>query len=179
MLFRSCGFATLSNIQGAHKKPWSPDAKCNGTLQLWDLGHEFLTDLFDLRVEGRAASDAFWLALLYALLEGASEALSIRRQDLDGCLYPYAGSSGARALVLYDDVPGGAGHVRRIGQNLEAVLRAARARVDGRCGCGGGPEGIGETSCYGCLRNYRNQWAHEKLQRGPVLEFLRCLLGNP
>jgi hypothetical protein len=172
-----CGFATLENIQGSHKKPWSADIKCNGTLQMWDLGHEFLTDLFDLRVEGHAATEAFWLALLYALLEGASEALSIRRQDLDGCLYPYAGNCAAPKLVLYDDVPGGAGHVRRIGQNLEAVLRAARDRVDGRCGCGGGPEGKGETSCYGCLRNYRNQWAHEQLRRGPVLQFLRQLLG--
>ncbi|MCI0748630.1 MAG: DUF1998 domain-containing protein [Verrucomicrobia subdivision 3 bacterium] len=173
-----CGFATLLDGASKHRKPWS-GGDCKGTLQLWDLGHEFLTDLFDLRVDAQQSTEAFWRALLYALLEGASEALSIRRQDLDGCLYPYAGSSAAPALVLYDDVPGGAGHVRRIGQNLEAVLRAARDRVDGRCGCGGGPNGMGETSCYGCLRNYRNQWAHDQLQRGPVFEFLRNLLANP
>jgi ATP-dependent helicase YprA (DUF1998 family) len=135
-----------------------------------------MTDIFELHVEGCNADQNFWQSLLYALLEGASDALSIRRQDLDGCLYPYAGATAAPALVLYDDVPGGAGHVRRIGQNLQEVTRAARDRVDGRCGCGGGPDGLGETSCYGCLRNYRNQWAHEQLSRGAVLAFLRRLI---
>jgi len=175
----SCGFATLSPVQTEHRKPWTADVKCKGTLHVWDLGHEFMTDLFDLRVEGwTSTDDSFWPSLLYALLEGASDALSIRRQDLDGCLYPYAGTTAAPALVLYDDVPGGAGHVRRVGQHLGAVLRAARDRVDGRCGCGGGPAGPGETSCYGCLRNYRNQWAHDRLRRGPVLQFLNRLISE-
>src|SRR5207247_11159991 len=49
---------------------------------------------------------------------------------------------------------------------LFAVLRSARSRVGGRCGRGE------DTSCYGCLRSYRNQFAHNRLKRGPVLAYL-------
>jgi hypothetical protein len=175
-----CGFGTRDARPRDHKAPWvmEKSRKCRGTLQRWDLGHEFGTDLLDIRFEGLAQSfpDPFWLSVLYALLEGASAALEIRRQDLDGCLYPYGGPASPPALVLFDDVPGGAGHSRRIGQNLPDVLRAACERVDGRCGCGGGINGSGDASCYGCLRNYRNQWAHEELRRGLVLEFLKRML---
>ncbi len=176
---QSCGYAERvkggKNQSGSgHSPPWSLDSAktCRGTLQFRDLGHEFQTDLFELRVLGQKQDQAFWQSLLYALLEGASAALSIRRQDLDGCIYSAAGTFDTPALVLFDDVPGGAGHVRRIGQCLDEVLRAARDRVAGGCGCGGGPNGLGDTSCYGCLRNYRNQWLHDQLKRGPVYRFL-------
>jgi ATP-dependent helicase YprA (DUF1998 family) len=174
---RLCGFAlrASSSIKGQHQTAWG--RPCRGTLDFSDLGHEFLSDVFDLRIQGYAPADeSFWLSLLYALLEGASAALSIRRQDLDGCLYPYAGRSIAPALVLFDDVPGGAGHVHRVGESLEAVLHAALNRVDGRCSCGGGADGPGDTSCYGCLRNYRNQFCHDQLRRGDALRFLQRLL---
>jgi hypothetical protein len=172
-----CGFAIRASqsTPRQHQTAWG--RPCTGTLMFSDLGHEFLSDVFDLRIQGYASRDeSFWLSLLYALLEGASAALSIRRQDLDGCLYPYAGRSMAPALVLFDDVPGGAGHVHRLGQNLEDVLKAACDRVSGQCGCGGGPDGPGDTSCYGCLRNYRNQFCHDQLRRGEALRFLQRLL---
>ena len=43
---------------------------------------------------------------------------------LNGTLYPYSGSP-SPALVLFDDVPGGAGLVRRVAENLPLVFRAA------------------------------------------------------
>jgi len=75
----------------------------------------------------------------------------------------------APALVLFDNVPGGAGHVRRIADELPDVFRAAWERVD-ECECGE------ETSCYECLRNYRNQHYHDQLRRGLARDFLRSLL---
>ncbi len=180
-----CGYGHAARAVSAreqsgagHAPPWSLDSArtCNGMLNYWNLGHEFQTDLFELRVQGLNRPQKFWLSLLYALLEGAAAALSIRRQDLDGCLYSAEGAYSLPALVLFDDVPGGAGHVRRIGECLDEVLRAARDHLDGRCGCGGGKGGAGETSCYGCLRNYRNQWLHDQLARGPVFQFLDNLL---
>ena len=143
-----CGFALRASHEppSSHRTAWG--RACTGTLTFSDLGHEFLSDILDLRIQGYTGHhEHFWLSLLYALLEGASAALSVRRQDLDGCLYPYAGRHMAPALVLFDDVPGGAGHVYRVGERLEDVLQAARARVDGRCGCGGGLDGPGDTSC--------------------------------
>ena len=106
--------------------------------------------------------------MLYAILEGASQALEIRRQDLDGCLYT---SEEGIMLILFDNVPGGAGHVKRLmdKQNFNDVLKSALSRVK-NCSCGL------ETSCYGCLRNYENQFCHEQLKRGVILEFLKSNL---
>ncbi|HLF27722.1 MAG TPA: DEAD/DEAH box helicase [Anaerolineae bacterium] len=142
--------------------------KCRGTFVNRHLGHEFLTDVLELRFLGTLCvgrDEGFWLSLLYATLEGAAETLSIRRDDLDGCLYRY-NLSQPPALMLFDNVPGGAGHVKRIGDNLKPVLASALERI-GNCECGP------ETSCYECLRNYRNQPYHELLARGPVVEFLK------
>lgn len=78
------------------------------------------------------------------------------------------------ALVLFDDVPGGAGYVRRIAQNkdtLRSVLQAALRKLE-RCRCGGEQR---DTSCYGCLRNYHNQFCHDELERGTVIDFLNGL----
>jgi hypothetical protein len=138
-----------------------------------DLGHEFRTDVMRIDFAGHQASKDFWLSLLYALLEGASESLSVARTDLDGCLYPEKGTT-VPSLVLFDNVPGGAGHVRRLAEDdaaIRAMLSAARERVDGRCGCGE------ETSCYGCLQNYQNQFSHDDLRRGDALIFLDELLS--
>ncbi|NUO83700.1 DUF1998 domain-containing protein, partial [candidate division KSB1 bacterium] len=70
--------------------------------------------------------------------------------------------------ILYDNVPGGAGLVARLEdmQILFNCLKAALDRVDGHCGC------APETTCYGCLRGYRNQFAHPHLQRGVAQTYL-------
>ncbi len=166
-----CGFATLSESTSSHKTPLGQD--CRGTLLFEGLGHEFQTDILDLRFEGYSNPDrAFWLSLLYTLLEGASESLHVSRDDLDGCLYTYSENLAQPALILFDNVPGGAGHVQRLvegSEELEKLLTASKHRIDGHCGC------ALETSCYGCLRNYRNQFCHDDLKRGIVLEFLKSI----
>ena len=173
----SCGFARLSSepTEKSHLTPWNTE--CGGALRHTALGHEFATDILQLRFANYAnAEPGFWSSLLYAVLEGASEALGIDRQDLDGCLYPYAGDPLMPAVILFDNVPGGAGHVRRIGQSQEtltAVLMAALTKL-GRCECGGT---LRNTSCYGCLRTYGNQFCHDQLRRGPVMDFLQDTLG--
>jgi hypothetical protein len=105
----------------------------------------------------------FWLSLLYSVIEGTSEALNIKRQDLDGCLYPIGN---ANQLIIFDNIPGGAGHVKRIMEqdNLKDILLSAKKKLES-CNCGL------ETSCYGCLRNYQNQYFHHLLSRGSVLNF--------
>ena len=161
-----CGAAFSERKRGKHKTPYGTDclSPLRGPLY---LGHTFKTDMLSISFEEPNVSsrdESFWLSLLYAILEGTSQALGIKRQDLDGCLYP---SEDGIMLILFDNVPGGAGHVKRIidEENLYEVLKSALARV-GNCTCGL------ETSCYGCLRNYENQFCHELLKRGVVLEFL-------
>ena len=111
----------------------------------------------------RVDDESLWLAALYALSEGASEALEISRDDIDGAL---AWSTDLqRSLVLFDTVPGGAGAAKRIAENIGPVLKSAVQRVT-NCDCGE------ETSCYGCLRTYRNSRQHEELSRGAALKLL-------
>lgn len=71
--------------------------------------------------------------------------------------------------MLFDTVPGGAGGALRIGNAFPKVLATALQRVE-RCDCGE------ETSCYGCLRNFRNQSIHDQLGRGDALAFLSRLV---
>jgi ATP-dependent helicase YprA (DUF1998 family) len=108
----------------------------------------------------------FWLSLQYALLQGACRALQIERKDIDGVLFPEAvGPHWRQSIVLYDNVPGGAGHVQRIRAEIQQVVAAALEIVD--CDC--------ETSCYRCLREYGNQLEHHLLDRGRITDFLRAL----
>lgn len=164
----NCGFASSDRVKKHDKTPIG--GFCSATLKSkLHLGHTFKTDILVISFEKfkfdeSLSEEGFWFSLLYALLEGASQALGISRQDLDGCLYAYEGKP---ALVLFDNVPGGAGHVKRImeDQNLYEVIKATKSRVE-NCTCGK------ETSCYGCLRNYQNQFCHDQLKRGIVLDFL-------
>ena len=74
-------------------------------------------------------------------------------------------------LILYDESAGGAGHVKRIARHMEGVLKNAMDRVKGSCGCSE------DTSCYGCLRNYGNQFEHDDIKRGAAKEYLEWILS--
>ncbi len=58
------------------------------------------------------------------------------------------------------------------GIDMEAVrdagdVIAAALDVVGRCECGA------DSSCYGCIRTYRNQQQHDALNRGLVADALQ------
>ena len=146
------------------------DRDCTGPLQRRALAHRYETDIVAISFDALAAPFAVkdhWRSTLYALLEGVSERLQISRDDIDGTLYPTPG--GRTSLVIFDTVPGGAGSAIRIARSFGEVLEAALTRVT-RCDCGE------ETSCYGCLRGYRNQPFHEELRRGSAVDFLHPLV---
>lgn len=170
----SCGYAVLGNekIKSPHQTPWKTTCP-NKRLTHVHLGHEFKTDILQLRFNNYSNSDVgFWYSLLYAILEGTSQALDIDRQDLDGVLYHSSGDLSKPDLVLFDDVPGGAGHVKRIAENkklLPYILETSRNKMD-LCDCDE------QTSCYGCLRSYKNQFVHDILRRGPIIKFLTDIL---
>jgi len=165
-----CGFGLKSDSQtpSPHYSAWGRE--CSGTLQYTELGHEFRTDIVDLRINGyHYNSGSFRFSVLYSLLEGLSDALEISRDDIDGCIFH---DQMGYAFILYDNVPGGAGHVKRITENqnnLKLMLKSAKYKVSGKCGCGI------DTSCYSCLRSYQNQFCHDQLRRGEVLDFLNRL----
>ena len=162
-----CG-AGFSDRKSSHKSPNGSD--CEGTLCKLSLGHEFDTDVTRLDFQGIAD---IWEAysLAYAVLLGAASALEVPDADLNATIT--GRSSGGLSIVLYDNVPGGAGLVANLYEEEDTfidVLKEAKERVSGECGCGSG------ESCYGCLRSYRNQFAHPYLRRDFALERLKDAL---
>lgn len=115
--------------------------------------------------EGTQPKDQY-ISILYAILEGASTALDISREDISGCV------TGSNTIILFDDTAGGSGFVKHIYNNFEKVLRAAMKKVSGTCGC------TEETSCYGCLRNYSNQYYHDDISRGLAYRYIEWLLNG-
>ena len=142
---------------------------CEGTLQYFSFAHELVTDV--VRLQFSHLIDQ-WVAysLGYALLLGAAETLDVPSTELDITITS-VGSDDA-AIVLYDNVPGGAGLVAEFEREsmLQAMLEESLGRVSGGCGC--------DSSCYGCLRSYRNQFAHTHLDRKIALKFLDSALKS-
>ena len=103
--------------------------------------------------------------MAYAVMLGAAVTLDIPDTDLNVTITGGV-NPGESAIVLYDNVPGGAGLVEQLEREeiFGEVLRNARERVQGNCGC--------DSSCYGCLRSYRNQFAHPYLDRNRALDIL-------
>jgi ATP-dependent helicase YprA (DUF1998 family) len=143
--------------------------QCGGWLEAAHLGHEYLTDVVEVRSSVPCSSDDA-RSTLYAILEGASSALAIKRGEIDGTLHTYQ-VAGVPAFVIFDMVPGGAGHAQRISKDLPSVVRAALAQVR-NCECGE------ETSCYSCLRAFTNQNWHEALSRRGAMTVLAAMLGG-
>ena len=67
---------------------------------------------------------------------------------------------------------GGAGHAHFLTKHLAKLFESAYQVVNS-CECGA------DTSCYGCLRTYRNQFVHEELVRGAARDTLARILGYP
>ncbi|GEM_PF-1775848 len=137
------------------------------------LGHQYETDVVWLEFHGTGHSrvdTGFWLSLGYALTNAACRELNIERADLESTTVPLEDQADRHAIVIYDAVPGGAGHCRRILHSLPKVIRRAHELLAG-CDCD--PD---STGCYGCLCDYQNQFAHEKLSRGAPLKYLGVLI---
>lgn len=155
-----------SQPQQDHEKLGRSGSRCTGPMRVLSLAHEFQTDVcliapdFQLSIN---LSDS--RAALYALLEAASKFLQIARDDIDGTIDVVA--QGHR-IVIFDMVPGGAGNALLVAKRFEEVLDVAFGRVR-NCECGI------ETSCYSCLRGYRNQSIHDELTREGALRVLAQL----
>ncbi|MCI0539982.1 MAG: DEAD/DEAH box helicase [Verrucomicrobiales bacterium] len=172
---RECGSGFQKNPK-SHSTAWG--GQCQGQVESdISLGHEFVTDVLQLQFlpSVEPGVDKMWLAfsLAYALVEGAAEVLDVPSNDLNTTVSHNAGVS-LPPLILYDSVAGGAGLVAQLENEslLKRSLEAALNRVLGACGCDE------EMSCYGCLRGYRNQFAHQNLHRGQAKKYLEALFAS-
>jgi hypothetical protein len=171
-----CGHGKRTS--GAHKKPWGPE--CNGGKITVDLVCKFRTDTLQIRFNGvrpappPVSDRSFWLSLQTAFIAAAADTLVIPRRDLDGTFRSQGEGAVAGELVIYDRVPGGAGYVGRIRDELPEILGKTLERV-ARCpneSCQ--PAG----SCYTCLRTYGNQFDWDLLRRDQVGSWLMSVLAR-
>ena len=174
-LCRFCGYGTCNTKPPLrHKAPYGRE--CSGTFERVSLGYDLETDIVQINclqsLQGLQQSYGFWDSLLYSFIEGMCQELEIERNDVDGTLYIDQG--GSRNLILFDIVPGGAGHVKRIlDPDVFVAILQSGLRILENCTCGGDQ---GDTSCYGCLRNYQNQFVHDVLRRDYAIKALRKIL---
>jgi ATP-dependent helicase YprA (DUF1998 family) len=161
--------------------------ECKGGYTPIHLGHEFRSDLLQIVFDSstkpipffgedvQAKDDAeqdnknlslqFWQSLSYALVAGSARVCDVSQKELNCTLAP---SRDKRAeVIIFDEVPGGAGYNQRIAKQFDEVL-AQTYEIVSSCTC--------ETSCYDCLRSALNQPYHNLLNRNLVADFLRPIV---
>ncbi len=162
-----CGFAQRPIDRGGtfkneHDNARAPGRrKCRGKLQPRDLAHEYLTDVLEINVAGTRASLAAATSATEALIAAAPR-VGIVSGELSGVPFAYGGDL---RITLFDTVPGGAGHAKRVAKSLPELVSAAVSVVSS-CSCGI------DTACYACLQSYRNQRVHDQLTREGALSVL-------
>lgn len=149
-----------------HKRPGFSEHECKWNMKTVVIGHQFRTDAIEVQLPGRI-SYAMGESVLAALL-AATQKLNIPHDDVRGTTRASGAGGSSRSLIIYDAVPGGAGYARALREALPSLFSEAAKIVNG-CTCGE------ETSCYGCLRSYSNQFIHERLTRRGALEVFTVL----
>jgi hypothetical protein len=133
-----------------------------------NAGDTIQSDIDESESLTASGGTGFWRSLTYALLAAAAQVIDVPRAELDGLFRPPdRETAGMAEIVIYDNVPGGAGYSQRIAAQFDEILQRAYQLVES-CGC--------SSSCYDCLRTYTNQVFHHELDRRPVADFLRGLV---
>jgi hypothetical protein len=176
-------------LTGQHRKPY-PDEKqptCEGagTTRHIVLGTDFITDivLFSMQVDpplrlkpGQYPTDLALRTVSEALAKAASQLLEIEPGELMAEYRPSLtpeGRDGFKAeIFLYDTLPGGAGFSSQlVGRGNELFQRALKLMETCAESC--------ESSCYRCLRSFKNKFEHRLLDRHVGAELVEYLLtGN-
>lgn len=170
-----------SNV--THDKPFlvhSGESKCRGRKHTVFLGNQFVTDLLLLRfhlddnLNFNPQGNNVWLnsalnSLGEAIVIAASRIMDIDMQELvTGYRILTENDKHYADLYIFDTLSGGAGYSYVAGQKIEEILELTLKILrdcDGQC----------RSSCYKCLRHYKNQLKHHMLNRFLALELLEYL----
>ncbi len=154
------------------------DGRCqcsNHILKKRHLLHEFNTDIVQIFFADRyiRCDESTRISVLTALLDATSRVLHVERSDIAGCVRYNVGEVNTDTrFILFDNVAGGAGHVKRIlngdGEILRLIIADAYDHLE-QCDC--------SPSCYKCLRSYENQEFHNQLDRFKAMDFLEDYVG--
>lgn len=163
------GVTRIEKNNTRHKNPFGKGNCQETSLKRHCLHHEFKTDVAKISFGCDTSNYPTMVSVMYSLLNSFAHELNIERRDIKACLtFKITSSRMEHKIIIYDAVPGGAGHSRRLvtedGEVLKAVIKRAINLLD-TCKC--------SPSCYRCLRNYENQIIHEILDREKALYFLK------
>ena len=172
---------------GSHLKPYPDDddkRSCDGTQPSRHvvLGTDFITDiaLFSMRVApplnlkpGHTSTMVALRTVSEALAKAACQLLELEPGELMAEYRPAltpAGKTGLEAEVfLYDTLPGGAGFSTELAGSGHSLFRTAVSLLQA---C---PENC-DSSCYRCLRSFRNKLEHGLLDRHVGAQLLEYLI---
>lgn len=178
-----------SKVTIPHLKPYPDDDDkrgCDGshTSRHIVLGTDFITDiaLFSMRVApplslkpGHTSTAVALRTLSEALAKAACQLLELEAEELMAEYRPAltpAGKTGLEAeIFLYDTLPGGAGFATELAARGVELFRMALS-VLSTC-----PENC-DSSCYRCLRSFKNKLEHSLLDRHVGAQLLAYLLSG-
>jgi hypothetical protein len=170
---------------GSHRKPYPDerDSTCPGgkTARAIVLGTDFITDVLLISLQiapplvlrpGLLATEIAMRTVCEALAKAACRLLDLEPGEIEAEFRPALNGRGSDGLeteiYLYDTLPGGAGFVRQVSESRAELLERAMAMLEI---CPGGCD----SSCYRCLRSYKNKFDHHLLDRhiaGGLLHYL-------
>lgn len=164
---------TCGRWKDPHQEGWEQRHRkhCSGTVRPFHLAYRLETDVLEIDIPGMPAARMvdglvkFQTTLRNALVLGANLALQTEESEIGGFEREVPrGDLLQPQIVLYDDVPGGAGYVESLSRRLPQAAAAALERLE-QCTC--------LDSCYRCLRSYYNQMEHKLLDKRLAIETLR------
>lgn len=149
------------------------DCDCTELVR-YSLHHVFNTDVAKISFGCDTSDYKTMVSTMYAILYAASDYLDIERKDIKACLsWKVENHRIEYSIIVYDAVPGGAGHSRRLvtkdGKMLQRIFQIAYQNMS-NCNC--------NPSCYNCLRSYENQKIHDDLDRTLARDFLGKFIGE-
>lgn len=172
--FQVCKYCGAAAPAGGKIEHWAY-CKQLGTaprIEYYDaFGTTFTSDILELALNVEVCpcnEDADWESVMWAIQTASVELLQIPSSEV-GCAC-YENEAQTKSILLYDNVPGGAGHCKQLSGMVSKVLKKAYEIV-ATCTCGE------DTCCYGCIANYYNQARQSELSRGAAKRILGNLLG--
>jgi len=138
------------------------------------LGLSWQTEVLSLRLLDPQAplhDDTFTFTLAHAVRLGAARLLQLDFRELGVIVGSYRGRNGAgNEILLFDDVPGGAGYMEILDRSLPELFQATLETLDcpnPECG----------NVCSFCMLHHENQLELHRLDRLTVQAYLRARLG--
>ena len=168
-----CGVAGDSQDEIKHGKCCKSSANEPHVFHVNALAAPFTSDILELAFQPESSPDRFapeaWESTMWALHAAALRLLEVPGSEM-GATH-FVNFVGLESVLLYDNVPGGAGHAQQLGNMVEDLLLEAFEIVS-TCDCGE------ETCCYNCIANYFNQGRQHVLSRGAARDIFSVFLRD-